>query len=184
PIPISSLCLDDALPIFLGVVASGRSAAYATKGPDGQRMNEAAVYVLCVPKKPRAIKSLVSRCLGINPSDVDKCGTPPSKAGLYLSNKEVNPRTRARKGFSKSKEQKRLGYSIEQVRWNKHWIPAGRRQQLTAAWRLKTLLPNVLGRMSDRDIASCLRSDFDAGWSVHDEHYALEWRTDGSNLAY
>src|SRR5699024_3400718 len=63
---------------LLGVVASGRSAAYAAKGPDGQRKNEAAVYVLCVPENPRATRSVISRFLGINPSDVDKSGTPPS----------------------------------------------------------------------------------------------------------
>lgn len=165
---------------LLGVVASGRSAKYATKGPDGQRKNEAAVYVLSVPKKLRAIKNEASRFLGINPNDVDVSGTPPSEAGYYLSNKEVNPRTRARKGFSKSEEQKRLGCSVEQIRWNQHWIPIGRRQQLTAAWRLKRILPNVLGRMSDRDIASCLRPFFEAQWSVADLHHALDWRPDGT----
>ena len=31
----------------LGLVAGGRSARYAAPGPDGKRINEAAVYVLC-----------------------------------------------------------------------------------------------------------------------------------------
>lgn len=165
---------------LLGVVASGRSAEFAAKGPDGQRINEVAVYVLCVPKKPRKIKAFFGRLLGINPKGVDRCVTPPSEAGYYLSNKEVNPRTRARKRTSKSKEQKRLGYSIAQVRWNKHWVPKSRRQQLTAAWRLKTILPHVLGEMSDQDIASCLRPFFEAEWSVADIHHALDWRPDGT----
>src|SRR5699024_8208905 len=38
---------------LLGVVASWRSAEYATAGPDGLRVNETAVYVLCTPQKPR-----------------------------------------------------------------------------------------------------------------------------------
>lgn len=165
---------------LLGVVASGRSAAYAAKGLDGQRVNETAVYVLCVPKKVQAVKAWCCRVLGVGPGGVDESGTPPSEAGLYLSSKEVNPRTRTRKGFSQSAEQKRLGYSVEQVRWNRHWVASGRRQQQVAAWRLKTILPHVLGRMTDRDIASCLRDFLTAGWSVADVHYALDHRPDGS----
>lgn len=165
---------------LLGVVASGRSAEHAAAGPDGQRINETAVYVLCIPQKTRAIKKAFGRLFGINPQGVDRNVTPPSEAGYYLSSKEVNPRTRARKGFSKSVEQKQLGYSVEQVRWNKHWIPKNRKQQLTAAWRLKTMLPHVLGRMTDRDIAASLRPFFDAKWSVADVHHALDWRPDGT----
>lgn len=165
---------------ILGVVASGRSARYAAKGPDGLRSNEAAVYVLCVPKKTRSTKALFTRFLGSNSRAVDESVTPPSEAGLYLSNKEVNPRTRARKGFSQSKEQKRLGCSVEQIRWNKHWKVTGRRQQLTAAWRLKMILFNVLGRMTNRDVASCVRPFFEAGWSVADVHHALDHRHDGT----
>src|SRR5699024_10384630 len=126
------------------------------------------------------IQKSFGRLFGINPQVVDRNVTPPSEAGYYLSSKEVNPRTRARKGFSQSVEQKQLGYSVEQVRWNKHWIPKNRKQQLTAAWRLKTILPHVLGRMTDRDIAASLRPFFDAEWSVAAVHHALDWRPDGT----
>lgn len=165
---------------LLGVVASGRSAKYASKGLDGQRTNEAAVYVLCIPKRLSGSKSVFATMFGSKQRGVDESGTPPSEAGLYLSNKEVNPYTRARKMGSRSKEQKRLGVSVEQVRWNRHWVPQNRSQQLTAAWRLKQILANVLGKMSDRDVASCVRWFFDAGWSVDDIHHALDHQPDGS----
>ena len=42
------------------------------------------------------------------------------------------------------------------------------------------MLPHVLGRMTDRDIAASLRPFFDAKWSVDDVHHALDWRPDGT----
>src|SRR5699024_12523296 len=122
--------------------------------PDIKGYNYTAGYEVCMHQIARAIQRSIGRRFVINPLVVDRNVTPPSEAGYYLSSKEVNPRTRARKGFSQSVEQKQLGYSVEQVRWNKHWIPKNRKQQLTAAWRLKTILPHVLGRMTDRDIAA------------------------------
>lgn len=169
---------------LLSVVASGRSADYAPIGEDGQRVNEAAVYVLCVPEKRDLMKERVARIMGLRRASVDESGTPPSEAGLYLSNKRVHPRTHAREGFSKSEEQKRINLTVDQIRWNRHRSPSNRAQQLTAGWRLKTLLPNVLGRMSDRDVAAAVRDFFTAGWSPADVHHALEFRADGTPWPY
>lgn len=169
---------------LLAVVASGRSAAYAPVGEDGRRVNEAAVYVLCVPVKRSSMKDRVARIMGLRQPVVDESGTPPREAGLRESNKEIYPRTRARGGVSQSEEQKRLGCSVDQIRWNRHRVPVNRAQQLTAAWRLKSLLPNVLGRMSDRDVAACVRDFFAAGWSVADLHHALEAQPDGRPWPY
>lgn len=154
---------------LLAVVFSGRSAKYAPKAEQVQG-NEVAVYVLCLPDESS----------GSGPQVVDTTVTPPSEAGNYLSNKEVNPRTRARKGFSKSHEQKKLGVSVDQIRWNRHWVPETRKQQLTAAWRIKRILPNVLGRMTYRDIANCFRDFFETGWSIADIHHALDHKPDNT----
>ena len=169
---------------LLAVVASGRSAAYAPVGEDGRRVNEAAVYVLCVPAKRSSMKDGVARIMGLRQPIVDESGTPPREAGLRESNKEIYPRTRARVGVSQSEEQKRLGCSVDQIRWNRHRVPVNRPQQLTAAWRLKSLLPNVLGKMSDQDVAACVRDFFNAGWSVADLHHALDSRPDGEPWPY
>lgn len=167
----------------LGVVASGRSAAYASVGEDGKRMNEAPVYVLCVPEGRPCLKDRMREMLGLRSRIVDETVTPPSEAG-YLVLKEISPRTHARARGSRSVEQRRLGWSVEQVRWNQHRVPVSRTQQRTAAWRLKALLPNVLGRMSDRDVAACVRDFFKAGWSVADVKHALEAQPDGSQWPY
>lgn len=177
---------------LVGMVANGRSAAYASVGEDGRRINEAAVHVLCVPEGARRVLRRAAQLLGLGASGrrrqinglVEESVTPPSEAGLYLRDKKVLPRTHARGRISQSKEQKRLGCSVDQIRWNRHRVPANRTQQRTAAWRLKSLLPNVLGKMSDRDIASCVRDFFAAGWSVADLHHALEARPDGSAWPY
>lgn len=169
---------------LLAVVASGRSAAHAPAGEDGKKTNEAAVYVLCVPEKQSSMKERVARIMGLRRPVVDESGTPPREAGLRESNKDIYPRTRARGGVSQSEEQKRLGCSVDQIRWNRHRVPVNRAQQLTAAWRLKSLLPNVLGKMSDQDVAACVRDFFNAGWSVADLHHALDSRPDGSPWPY
>lgn len=177
---------------LVGMVANGRSAAYASVGEDGRRINEAAVHVLCVPEGAHRVLRRAARLLGLgapgsrrrNRGPVEESVTPPSEAGLYLRDKKVLPRTHARGRISQSKEQARLGCSVDQVRWNRHRVPTNRAQQRTAAWRLKSLLPNVLGKMSDRDIASCVRDFFAAGWSVADLHHALEVRPDGSAWPY
>lgn len=168
----------------LGVVASGRSAAYASVGEDGNRVNEAPVYVLCVPEERPCLKDRMREMLGLRGRTVDESVTPPSEAGLKLTTYREVPRTRTRNRASISEEQKKLCATVDQIRWNRHRVPSGRVQRRTAAWRVKSLLPNVLGRMSDRDVASCLRDFFVAGWSPDDVHHALESRPDGSRWPY
>lgn len=169
---------------LLAVVASGRSAQYAPPGEGGERANEAGVYVLYVPQEQSVSKDRVNREAVHDGPHVDRTGTPPREAGYRELKKEVNPRTRARREISRSEEQKQLGLSVEQIRWNRHRVPTGKAQRITAAWRLKSLLPNVLGRMSNRDIAAAIRDFFLAGWSVADLHHALDHRPDGGLWPY
>jgi len=165
---------------LLGVVASGRTAKHATTGPDGKRHNEAAVYVLCQPNPQRDVQHTVGRLLGFMPPAVDEYVTPPNVVGTYYSNKRVNPHTRARARGSISKEQRKLGLSPDEIRWNRHWVPTTKAQQRTAAWRLRTMIPHVFRRMSERDLASILKDFFHAGWSVADVHHALDTKPDGT----
>lgn len=169
---------------LLGLVAGGRSAKYATVGEDGQRINEAAVWVFCVPEKRRTVANVMRRVLGMKPMVGDRSVTPPTARWTYLSNKRELTHARTREGRSISEEQKKIGWSIDQVRWNKHWPAHNRPQQLSVARRLKTQLPNVLGLMSIRDIASTLRSFLEAQWTTADLLHALEFRPDHSRWPY
>lgn len=161
---------------LLAVVASGRQAEYATVGEDGQRINEASLYVLCVPKERQTPESKMARWLGLTARGVRRSATPTSEAGTSYRLPESTPRTRAKNRDSQSFEQKKQNLTVDEVRWNRHRAPESRAQRLTAAWRLRTLLPNILRRMSDRDIASTVRVFFKAGWSPADIHHALQFQ--------
>lgn len=161
---------------LVAVVAGGRQAQYATVGEDGQRINEAAVYVLCVPKERQSLQSKMARWLGLAARGVKRTGTPTSEAGHINSLTKSPPRTHAKKSIFGSIEQRNQNLTVDEVRWNRHRVPESRAQRLTAAWRLRTLLPNILRRMSDRDIASSVRVFFKAGWSPADIHHALQFQ--------
>lgn len=161
---------------LVATVAGGRQAQYATVGEDGQRINEASVYVLCVPKDEQTKESKMARWLGLKARGVKRNATPTHVVGADHLLELDNPRTRAKKNTSGSIEQQNQNLTVDEVRWNRHRVPESRAQRLTAAWRIRTLVPNVFRRMSDRDIASTVRVFFKAGWSPADIHHALQFQ--------
>ncbi|WP_334173729.1 hypothetical protein, partial [Sinomonas sp.] len=75
---------------LLGLVASGRTAPYASLPEDGsERTNEAAVYVVCMPAPLAAVDAAASA--------VDKTETPPALGGSHLKREEDPPHARKEK---------------------------------------------------------------------------------------
>ncbi|UYY83713.1 GntR family transcriptional regulator (plasmid) [Arthrobacter sp. YA7-1] len=161
----------------VGRVASGRQAKYAATGPDGERINEAAVYVLCTPS-PLAL--------------VNKVGTPPALGGSHLIEKELT-HTRARgKSSQTDVAPPRLiptgaasGAPSAQVAWRPellwpaHRTPKRRDQRVAAASEIR-YRSFPLRSMTPKDVASSCRDFFLAGWTVADILHALDWRPDGA----
>ncbi|WP_427019527.1 hypothetical protein ACQCSX_23435 (plasmid) [Pseudarthrobacter sp. P1] len=162
---------------IIGRVAAGRQAKYAAAGPDGERINEAAVYVLCTPS-PLAL--------------VDKVGTPPALGGSHLNKKELT-HTRAReKNINHGVAPPRLivegatsGAPAAQVPWRPELLwPAHRTtkrhvQRVAAASEIR-YRSFPLRCMTPKDVASSCRDFFLAGWTVADILHALDWRPDGT----
>lgn len=162
---------------IIGRVAGGRQAKYAAAGPDGERINEAAVYVLCAPS-PLAL--------------VNKVGTPPALGGSHLKEKELT-HTRARGKSSQNDvapprlivEGAASGAPAAQVPWRPelHWpahrTPKRRIQRVAAASEIRNR-SFPLRCMTPKDVASSCRDFFLAGWTVADILHALDWRPDGT----
>jgi Bacterial regulatory proteins, gntR family len=162
---------------LIGRVATGRQAKYAAVGPDGRRINEAAVYVLCAPS-PLAL--------------VHKVGTPPALGGSHLNKKKLT-HTRAReKNPNTDVAPPRLipagttsGASTPHVPWRPELLwPAhrttNRRIQRVAASSEIRYRSFPLRCMTPKDIANSCRDFFLAGWTVADIIHALDWRPDGT----
>lgn len=172
---------------LLGVVASGRSAAYATLGPDGERANEAAVYVLCVPSPLSAVEPTRSDA-------VDEFGTPPALGGSHLKNlKETHTRAREKnfEGTATPSENRTGGSAAfahqtpyrPELNWPAHKTTASKKQRLSAASELRHRI-FLLRPMSPKDVASSIRDFLICGWTVSDLHHALDFRPDGSPWPY
>ncbi|WP_427136787.1 hypothetical protein [Pseudarthrobacter sp. S9] len=165
---------------IVGRVAAGRQAKYAAAGPDGERINEAAVYVLCTPS-PLAL--------------VGKVGTPPALGGSHLNKKELT-HTRAReKNFTHDMAPPRL--IVEgaaggaggaptarppwrpEIQWPAHRTPRRRIQRVAAAAEIRNR-SFPLRCMTSKDVASSCRDFFLAGWTVADVRHALDWMPDGT----
>lgn len=189
---VSRRTIARALKIFqdwglLGIVASGRSAQYATKGPDGERTNEAAVYVLCTPS-PLAIVETASS------GDVDEFGTPPALGGSHLKNlKETHTRARETnlEGPATPAEPTLGGSAASahqtpyrpELNWPTHKTTASKKQRLAAASELRRRI-FLLRPMSTKDVASSVRDFLIAGWTVADLHHALDFQPNGSPWPY
>lgn len=161
----------------IGRVAAGRQAKYAAAGPDGERINEAAVYVLCTPS-PLTL--------------VHKVGTPPALGGSHLKRKELT-HTRARETSSQNDvASPRLivegGASAApaaqvpwrpEIQWPTHRTTNRRIQRLAAAAEIRNR-SFPLRSMTTKDVASSCRDFFLAGWTVADVLHALDWMPDGT----
>lgn len=172
---------------LLGRVAGGRQARYAAAGPDGERINEAAVYVLCVP-------SLLALVPAEPEADVDINVIPPALGGSHLLKKELTP-TRARERASKDAATPRRSESAaasggdgqapsyrQELYWPSHRTTTRKIQRLAAATEIwhRTL---IFRRMSHKDLASSLKEAFLDGWTVSDVLNALERKPDGTRWA-
>lgn len=172
---------------LLGVVASGRSSQYATVGPDGERTNEAAVYVLCTPSPLALVETAGS-------NGVDEFGTPPALGGSHLKNlKETHTRARG-KSFegTATPTEITLGGSAAsahhtpyrpELNWPAHKTTASKKQRLAAASELRHRL-FLLRPMSPKDVASIIRDFLISGWTVADLHHALDYHPDGAPWPY
>lgn len=172
---------------LLGVVASGRSAQYATIGPDGERTNEAAVYVLCTPSTLALVKTGSS-------AGVDEFGTPPALGGSHLKNlKETHTRARGTslEGAAPQPEPPLGGsaasahqtpYSPE-LNWPTHKTTASKKQRLAAASELRHRI-FLLRPMSPKDVSAVIRDFLISGWTVADLQHALDYQPNGSPWPY
>ena len=162
---------------ILGRVAAGRQAKYAPAGPDGERINEAAVYVLCVPS-PLAL--------------VNKVGTPPALGGSHHKQEKLTP-TRARatnshNGVAAPRPIVRGGASAEpaarlpwrpEIQWPPHRTTSRQIQRVAAAAEIRNrCFP--LRSMTSKDVASTCRDFLLAGWTVADILHALDYKPDGT----
>ena len=168
---------------LLGTVASGRTAAYASLNEDGERTNEAAVYVLCVPSPLQVMESRHS-------GPVDEYGTPPALGGSHLNNlKETHTRARGKDltGAATPPELIPGGYAAAtpptphrpELLWPAHKTTASKIQRLAAASELRRRV-FVLRPMSLQDIRAVVRNFLLCGWTVADLHHALDFQPDGS----
>lgn len=169
---------------LLGRVAGGRQAQYAAAGPDGERINEAAVYVLCVPS-PLALVPAPAQ------ADVDINVIPPALGGSHLLKKELT-HTRAREKASLDAAPPRLPESAAasggtgqltpyrpEIRWDGHRTTKTPIQRLAASTELRHQI-GVLRTMSPKDLRSVFKDFFLAGWTIRDLHHALDWTPDGT----
>lgn len=172
---------------LLGVVASGRSAQWATVGPDGQRSNEAAVYVLCTPSPLALVEEPET-------PTVDENGTPPAVGGSHLKIlKETHTRARGKtlEGTATPSENKTRGSAATdhqmpyrpELNWPAHRTAASKKQRLCAASELRHRI-FLLRPMSQKDVASVVRDFLLSGWTVADLHHALDFQPNGSPWPY
>lgn len=165
---------------LVGTVASGRTAAYAAAGPDGERINEAAVYVLCVPA-PLSLLPSPGHAVG-------EVGTPPAVGGSHLKKKELTtharkenpqkdaaPRRRSANGGSAAETHLPAPQPVDH--WPANRTPASKIQRRAAASQIQvTALP--LRVLSPADVASTCRDFFLAGWTVNDVLHAIDHHPD------
>ncbi|MCZ2404847.1 hypothetical protein IV498_17125 [Paenarthrobacter sp. Z7-10] len=162
---------------IIGRVATGRQAKYAAAGPDGERINEAAVYVLCTPS-PLAL--------------VNKDGTPPALGGSHLNKRKLTHTRAQEKSFHQDVATPRL--IIEgaascapaaqvpwrpEIQWPTHRTTKRRIQRAAAAAEIRNR-SFPLRCMTTKDVASSCRDFFLAGWTVADILHALDWKPDNT----
>ena len=167
-------------------VAHGRKGVYAP-GDRATNPNEAAVYVLLVPGRAKAVPS-ATQVSGEGPGrrSVDQLETPPDQ-----DVSEAHP-VRARKAHPSEPLRGTPLHEAAQAPptpespqnrndplWPSSATTGTDGARLLAAAELQRRLP-VLRQISTRDVRSCLREFFLAGWTVQDVHHALDWRPDGT----
>jgi hypothetical protein len=172
---------------FLGVVATGRTAAHAAADSEGVFMNEAAVYVLCVPAAMSAVATAAPDMGG------DEFATPPAVCGNPPFEVKTTP-TRAREkntqietaapplksaisGVASSAPPAQVPWRPE-TRWPAHRTTNRKYERAAAGAEIRyRLFP--LRCMSPADVTSVCREFFKDGWTVADVIHALDCTPDG-----
>lgn len=178
---------------LLGIVAGGRQAAHATKGLDGERINEAAVYVLCRPAG-RGLRDLpvlpehaaaVAQREAASQGGVERKSSPPAKQVPSRSlESHLHARTRKTTEMEplRGPDPSRRGASAAQPRhpahrpeltWEPHQTMASKQQWVAGISAMRNRSP-VLREFSIRDLRSLMRHHLEAGYTVHDLVHALE----------
>lgn len=166
---------------LLGVVASGRAAEFASMDENGERHNEAAVYVLCTPSQLHIVKTEA-------PSDVAETGTPPAVGGSRVINlknpshaRKENPSGAASPPESESPScagPTPLPTHRPTLLWPAHRTAASTKERLAAAAELRRRA-FLLRPMSSKNVRSAVRDFLVCGWTVADLHHALDFQPNG-----
>lgn len=173
---------------FLGVVATGRTAAHAAADKDGVFMNEAAVYVLCVPSLMAVVDTTPAPVLGdefATPPAV--CGTPPFEVKTtHTRTREKNiqmetatpPQQNPFSGVASSAPTAQVPWRPES-RWPAHRTTSRKNERTRAAAEIHyRLFP--LRCMNPADIAFVCKDFFETGYTVADIIHALDAMPDGT----
>lgn len=173
---------------FVGVVATGRLAAHAAADKDGVFMNEAAVYVLCVPSLMAVVEPRPA------PVPEDEFATPPAVCGnTPFEIKTTHTRTREKSiqietappslkthlsGVASSAPTAQVPWRPES-RWPAHRTTSRKYERAAAGAEIHhRLFP--LRCMNPADITSVCRDFFKDGWTVADIIHALDVMPDGT----
>lgn len=173
---------------FLGVVASGRTAAHAAADSEGVFMNEAAVYVLCIPSLMAVVSPDSSALLE------DEIATPPAVCGRSpFEIKTTHTRTREKStknetapppltthisGVASSAPAAQVPWRPE-TRWPGNRTTSSKNQRARAAAEIRyRLFP--LRCMNPVDIAFVCKDFFKDGYTVTDIIHALDAMPDGT----
>lgn len=173
---------------FLGVVASGRTAAHAAADSEGVFMNEAAVYVLCVPSLMAVVAPDSATLVG------DQIATPPAVCGRSpFEIKTTHTRTREKSiknetapppltshisGVASSAPAAQVPWRPES-RWPGNRTTSSKNERTRAAAEIHyRLFP--LRCMKPVDIAFVCKDFFKDGYTVTDIIHALDAMPDGT----
>lgn len=166
---------------LLGIVASGRAAKYASMDENGERHNEAAVYVLCTPSQLHIVKEP-------SPTDSGENGTPPAVGGSRVINLKIPPHARKENpgGAASPPESESPGFAgpaplptnRPNLLWPAHRTAASKKERLAAASELRRRA-FLLRPMSPKDVRSAIRDFLVCGWTVSDLNHALDFQPNG-----
>lgn len=179
-------------------VASGRRGCYTPEGcrarshsrgpclaPDTCPASEAAVYVLIVPTRLRAVPD---HQVTDASQPVHGNGTPPPRdmtvghpvrAHARLKDHQEPLRGADFRGPAQAPATSQFIPNRHDPMWPGSATTGGQGARFAASAELQRRLP-VLRQISTRDVRSCLRAFFVAGWTVRDIEHALDWRPDGT----
>ena len=179
-------------------VAGGRRGCYTPEGcrarshsrgrcltPDTCPASEAAVYVLIVPTRLRSVPT--NRATSSHLA-VDGNETPPrwdvSEAHPVRAHTRRKDQNEPLRGThcrvpAQAPATAQVIPNRHKPMWPGRATTGSQSARFAAAAELQRRLP-VLRQISTRDVRSCLRAFFLAGWTIRDIEHALDWKPDGT----